>query len=372
MGMGSTLTDKSAARAVADDRAPSRPSLVEEGRRDGDLVTVGDPVTEEALVTESDLADLEDPNLVLSPGYIGHDRRASGLKARVLRATYSQRRSLLRLEFVVAAVATVVLMSSVLLVGSGTHLSSTQSSSNGAGRPSTHARTKAPTAAPAAVARPATTTPAPTTTAPAPATTVPAPKATTPPPATSVAPTAPASAPAASPAPTAPPTTSPPLTPDQMGAQALALINYDWHKIPGYSIQFHPISEAPAPGYYGNTTFTWGQAGGVSDLYVYPGETVQRLAAITAFEIGHEVDAAGVDPAGGHAQIENILNYSPPNGWAPSGDSPEQNYLSGWYSAAFSNQWTTTGGVGEWSQILPEPSGATLTAMQPWLNPAIH
>ena len=153
-----------------------------------------------------------------------------------------------------------------------------------------------------------------------------------------------------------------------MGAQALALVRYPWQNIPGYSIQFLPIADAPSPGFYGNTTFTWGQAGGTSVLYVYPGETVDRLAGITAFEIGHEVDAAAVEPQGGETQIENILGIHPAS-WAPNCDCAEQGFLSGWYASAFSNFWSP--GVGDWSQVAPEPSGAVLTAIEPWLNPTI-
>jgi hypothetical protein len=189
--------------------------------------------------------------------------------------------------------------------------------------------------------------------------------------------TAPAAAPptttvpAAAPVAVAPTTTTPAAaatTPAQLGAEALTLVRYPWQRIPGYTIQFLPIADAPEPGFYGNTTFTWGHAGGTSVLYVYPGETVQRLAAITAFEIGHEVDAAGVEPAGGEAQIENILGIHPTS-WAPDCDCAEQGFLSGWYAAAFSNAWSP--GVGAWSTVAPEPSGAVLTAVEPWLNPAI-
>jgi len=176
-------------------------------------------------------------------------------------------------------------------------------------------------------------------------------------------------APAPAPTTTAPPPAPPPDTPSQMGAAALRLIRYPWQNIPGYSIQFLPITDAPSPGFYGNTTFTWGQAGGQSTVYVYPGESIEQLAGITAFEIGHEVDAAAVaPPKNGHEQIEDILGIHPPN-WAPQCDCAEQNYLSGWYAAAFSNFWSP--GVGNWASIAPEPSGAMLIQMQPWLNPSI-
>ncbi len=305
------------------------------------------------------LADLDDPSLVLSDGYVGPDRRTDGLWAGLRRATFAQRRSLLRLEGAVLALVVVVVAASVLLVDSGSPTHATATSVDAA---TARARLTDPSASPAnpAATTPATTTPSLASTDPtatAPATTPPAPAA------------APVPAAASAPPVTdAPPVSTAPLTPAQMGAQALALVRYPWQSIPGYTIQFQPISAAPSPGFYGNTTFTWGQTGGTSVLYVYPGETVERLAGITAFEIAHEVDAAAVQPQGGEAQIENILGIHP-GSWAPTCDCAEQGYLSGWYAAAFSNYWSP--GVGNWSPLAPLPTGATLAAVEPWLNPNI-
>jgi hypothetical protein len=304
------------------------------------------------------LADLDDPRLVLSEGYVGTDRRGTGFVARLLRATFTQRRSLLRLEIMVAVALAAVgmaLATSVLFAGADGRSSGRGGRSDHAAESPTRSDTatdKAPVVkAPAVAAQPVAAT-APSTTAPTPTpTTAPVPVA---------APAAPAAAPAATPAAA--------LSPTQLGAQALALVRYPWQRITGYSIQFLPISDAPSPGFYGNTTFTWGQTGGTSVLYVYPGETVQRLAGITAFEIGHEVDAAAVEPQGGEAQIENILGMHPAS-WAPDCDCAEQGFLSGWYAAAFSNYWSP--GVGDWSALAPEPAGAVLAAVEPWLNPSI-
>jgi len=331
--MGSRLTDGSSGGPLDHVPAMSWDDLVDAVGRGAQ------PVRED--LDPGLLADLDDPNLVLSSGYVGTDRRGLGLWARLRRATFAPRRSILRVELAVMALAVAVTVASVLLAGSD---------STGPA----HARKSPPTAlAPASEAAP--------TTAPPPATTTPT---TAPPPAppgdASAAAAAPASAPSAAPV---------ALTPAQLGAQALALVRYPWQSIPGYSIQFLSISDAPSAGFYGNTTFTWGRTGGQSVLYVYPGETVQRLAAITAFEIGHEVDAAAVQPQGGEAQIENILGIHPAS-WSPNCDCAEQGFLSGWYAAAFSNYWSP--GVGNWSQIAPAPSGATLAAVEPWLNPAIH
>jgi hypothetical protein len=153
-----------------------------------------------------------------------------------------------------------------------------------------------------------------------------------------------------------------------MGAAALALVRYPWQQLSGYSIVFRSIAEAPTPGFYGNTNFTWGQTGGVSTLYVYPGETVDRLAGIIAFEIGHEVDAGYVEPQGGHDQIAALLGIHPAS-WAPECDCAEQGYLSGWYAATFSDYWSP--GVGAWSTLAPPPTGSTLAAMEPWLDPRV-
>jgi hypothetical protein len=310
-------------------------------------------VFEELLAGEL-LEDLDEPRLVLSEGYIGPDRRGPGAGARLHRLVFGHRRSWLRLELVVLAVAVAVIAASILIVDSSGHRAA-------AAHPSTDRTAVAPAPgdpgrppAPVTAARPAAA--APVATVPAPTTTVPAPTTATAP----VAPAAPA-APAAT-------TASAATTPAQLGAEALTLVRYPWQSIPGYTIQFLPISDAPAAGYYGNTTFTWGQTGGTSVLYVYPGETVQRLAGIIAFEIGHEVDASAVDPQGGEAQIENILGIHPAS-WAPNCDCAEQGFLSGWYAAAFSNYWSP--GVGSWSTIAPAPTGAVLTAIEPWLNPTI-
>ena len=321
----------------------------------------GATVPETALPPEL-LTDLDDPSLVLSDAYIGPDRRTDGRWAGLRRATFSQRRSLLRLEGAAAALVAIVVVASMLLVGSG---SPTRASATSVDHPT--GRHGAPATTPAVATGP-TTTPVPATTPPttAPATTDPAVAAASA--TTAPATTAPVPAAATAPAATTPQAAPASLTPDQLGAQALALVRYPWQNIPGYSIQFQPITAAPSPTFYGNTTFTWGHSGGTSVLYVYPGETVERLAGITAFEIAHEVDAAAVQPQGGEAQIENILGIHPAS-WAPTCDCAEQGYLSGWYAAAFSNFWSP--GVGNWSQLAPLPTGATLAAVEPWLNPTI-
>ena len=223
--------------------------------------------------------ELDRPGLVLSPDYIGPDRRAPGLRARLARATFRQRRSVFSLEFAVLGIAVVAVLASLLLVDPGAGRSGTASASAARSDARVATTPRAATTAPA----PTTTAPAPTTTAPPPTTTAPAPTTTAP--TAAAAPSAPAAAVTPATVPVTPAPAPAALTPSQLGSQALALVRYPWQSIPGYSIQFLPISDAPSAGFYGNTTFTWGQPGGTSILYVYPGETVERLAGITAFEI---------------------------------------------------------------------------------------
>ncbi len=273
------------------------------------------------------------PPLIVTPGYVGPDRRARGLAGRLRRERFGRVgtvRGLLTLALAVVAVTAVV----------GVALSRARREPVGSALAASVHAARSIDAGHGRIARSASRV-----------------GSTVPP--TTVPP--PASAAASAPAP-------PALTPQQLGAEALALVRYPWQKLPGYSIEFEPSSDAPAPGFEGNTTFTWGQPGGTSVLYVFPGETVQQLAGITAFEIGHEVDAAAVEPQGGHTQIENILGIHPAS-WAPNCDCAEQGFLSGWYAAAFSDYWSP--GVGQWSSLAPMPTGAVLAAVEPWLNPTV-
>ncbi len=336
------------------DETPVDPFAMWRDLQDVIDVGAGIPVAVPTTTTSAAgvLNELDDPHLVISDGYIGSDRRRSGLRAVLARTSYPPRRGLMRIEIAIVLLVAAMVAGAGLLVSNG-------------GRPVRPTPTFVAQAAPSAdTVRTGTQPPtllagssatAPTTTPTTTPTTVP----TTVPTTTPVAPAAVVV--------TTTPTTVP-TTPEALGAAALTLVRYPWRQIPGYSIVFLPITDAPSPGFYGNTSFTWGQPGGTSTLYVFPGESVDQLAGIIAFEIGHEVDAAYVEPQAGHAQIESILGIYPPS-WAPECDCAEQGYLSGWYASAFSNYWSP--GVGDWSTLAPEPSGATLTAVAPWLNPQV-
>jgi len=168
---------------------------------------------------------------------------------------------------------------------------------------------------------------------------------------------------------TTPPVLDPLPKMNNLEAKALAMVRYPWRAIPNYTIVFAPYSQTPQAGVYGMTTFLWGQPGGKTTIYVAPGETAVQIAGTLAFEIGHQVDAAGVYPGGGHEAIEKLLKIYPKT-WAPTTPTSEVNYLSGWYCAAFANRWSP--GVGmHWSNLAPRPSGALAKQMEKWLNPTL-
>ena len=315
------------------------------------------------------VAVLDHPRLVVTEGYIGPERRRPGVGARVGRSTWAGRRRLLRLDLLIVLAMATMGLGALLLTGGGDTATPTATPAHGS-RTAVPARSTGPASA-AGVAGPRTRSG----------------RSVTAPPAVPPASTAPATGPAAAPPAAAPPAATPatvpssaaaastdaqagatPGTPEALGAAALTLVRYPWRQLPGYSIVFRPIADAPSPGFYGNTTFTWGSPGGVSTLYVYPGESVEQLAGITAFEIAHEVDAAYVEPRGGHDAISSLLGIRPAS-WAPQCDCAEQGYLSGWYAAAFSAYWSP--GVGAWSSLAPLPSGPTLVALEPWLDPSV-
>lgn len=333
------------------------PSLEDYGPQAVDLLgEASDLPTAPAYLLEP----LEAPAIVISEHYVGPERRSEP-RPPVQRLLRLESLVVVAIVLVLATICTPRLLAAARTSSAKLAPSSATTSvahQHAASPDSKSAASTSPAAAPAAVASttiPATTTPvtSPPTTTP-PATTTPV---TSSPPTTPVASAAPATAASVA-----------PVTPDALGAEALALVRYPWQQIPSYHIVFKPIADAPSPDFLGNTDFTWGQTGGTSTLYVFPGETVTQLAGIIGFEIGHEVDASAVEPQGGEAAIENILGIHP-SSWAPNCDCAEQNYLSGWYAAAFSNYWSP--GVGNWSNLAAEPTGPVLAAVEPWLNPVI-
>jgi len=144
--------------------------------------------------------------------------------------------------------------------------------------------------------------------------------------------------------------------------QVMGSIRYPYQKLlgdDGYRINFVPGADAPSPEYFGNTfglnTTTGALAGpSYTDIYVQPGESMSKLEAVTAFELGHEQWAQKAGPAGGLQRLINAEGREPGGTFGPYNDQPENAYLSGLYSQYFSNKYSP--GVGDWATVGATPA----------------
>ena len=202
--------------------------------------------------------------------------------------------------------------------------------------------------APAAPAPEVTTTtvaPATTTTTAAPAAAVAAPA-----PAPVAAAAAPAPAPSPAPAPAA-------NTPQEKGAQALAMIDYDWQRL-GYSVSF----EGPNPGLLGKADCNTDEI----FIYVRPDQSVRQVAFVTAFELGHAVDC-GFMTDQSRSEWASIRGFAPGWTWFPSCVCTEDDFGSGDISMVFATWLVPDGGYGWRSNLAPEPDAAQLQRLLPYL-----
>ena len=164
---------------------------------------------------------------------------------------------------------------------------------------------------------------------------------------------APASAPAPAPAPPAPTAT----TPQEKGAQALAMIDYPWQRL-GYSVTF----EGPNPGLLGkadcNTDQIW--------IYVRPNQSIRQIAFVTAFELGHAVDC-GFMTDQTRAEWAGIRGFHDGWTWFPSCVCTEDDFGSGDISMVFATWLVPDGGYGWRSNLAPQPDAAQLDRLMPYL-----
>jgi hypothetical protein len=205
-----------------------------------------------------------------------------------------------------------------------------------------------------------------TTVAPAPTTTTTAPPATT---TTTAAPVraaavaAPAAAAAKVPVKPAGPVAAAapaPQTIEQRGAAALARIAYPWQKL-GYSVT-----------YLGNNPGLLGKANcGTHEIsiYVRPSQTIQQIAFVTAFELGHAVDCGTMTDAT-RAEWAAIRGFPAGWKWFPGCLCTEDDFGSGDISMVFANWLVPNGGYSWRSNLAPRPSAEQLDRLVPYLRPA--
>jgi hypothetical protein len=183
--------------------------------------------------------------------------------------------------------------------------------------------------------------------------TVEAPATTT----TTVAPTTTTAAPAPPPAPEPAPALSPV---EQTGAAALELLDYPWEKL-GYQVHF----EGSTSGLLGkadcNTREIW--------VYVRPTQTIQQVAFVAAFELGHAIDCGTMTDAT-RAEWAAIRGFPAGWEWFPGCLCTEDNYGSGDISMVFAT-WLVPGGHSWRSNLAGPPSPEQLQQLMPFLRPAI-
>ena len=198
------------------------------------------------------------------------------------------------------------------------------------------------------------TTAGPTTTTEAPATTTTvAPTTTTEaPPTTSVAPRVSAATSAPQPAPAPAPT-----TPAEVGAAALASLDYPWQRL-GYSVTF----EGANSGLLGKADCGTHQI----TVYVRPTQTIQQVAFVAAFELGHAVDC-GTMTTERRAQWAAIRGFAPGWTWFPGCLCTEDNFGSGDISMVFAN-WLVPGGHRWRSNLAGPPSAEQMQQLLPFLQ----
>jgi len=214
----------------------------------------------------------------------------------------------------------------------------------------------------AAVAAPTTTSSAPTTTS----TVAPTTTSTTAPPVTTTAPPTPttvapppvrALAASAPPPPAAPPAAS---TPASVGAAAFTRINYPWQKL-GFGVSFAGSN----PGLLGKANCNTKQI----TIYVRPTQSLQQVAFVIAFELGHAVDCGTMSDAR-RAEWAGIRGFAPGWQWFPGCLCTEDNYGSGDISTVFANWLVPNSGYRWRSNLAGPPSAAQLQQLMPYLRPA--
>ncbi|MEA3055661.1 MAG: hypothetical protein QOD30_1093 [Actinomycetota bacterium] len=168
-------------------------------------------------------------------------------------------------------------------------------------------------------------------------------------------PAAPVPAPDPAPAQAAPPSSS---TPAARGAQALDRIDYPWEHL-GFSITF----EGPNRGLLGKADCNTDRI----SIYVRPQQSVQQLAFVIAFELGHAVDCSFMDDRS-RSQWASIRGF--PDGWRwfPGCVCTEDDFGSGDISMVFATWLVPDGGYRWRSNLAPAPSPEQLQRLLPYLR----
>jgi hypothetical protein len=147
-------------------------------------------------------------------------------------------------------------------------------------------------------------------------------------------------------------------TPAQRGAEALDRIDYPWQHL-GFSITF----EGPNDGLLGKADCNTDRI----FIYVRPTQTVQQVAFVTAFELGHAVDCNFMDDQR-RADWASIRAFQPGWKWFPGCVCSEDSYGSGDISMVFASWLVPDGGYRWRSNLAPPPSAEQMQQLLPYLQ----
>jgi hypothetical protein len=174
---------------------------------------------------------------------------------------------------------------------------------------------------------------------------------------------APVATPAATAAPVAAPSTqvvaaAAPASPAQRGAEALERIRYPWQHL-GFSITF----EGPDDGLLGKADCNTDRI----FIYVRPSQSVQQLAFVIAFELGHAVDCNFMNDQS-RADWASIRGFQPGWRWFPGCVCTEDDFGSGDISMVFASWLVPDGGYRWRSNLAPHPSDDEMQQLLPYLQ----
>jgi hypothetical protein len=146
-----------------------------------------------------------------------------------------------------------------------------------------------------------------------------------------------------------------------VGNSALGLINYPWQRL-GFGVGF----EGPNSGLLGKADCGAKQI----TVYVRPTQTLQQVAFVIAFELGHAVDCGTMNESR-RAEWASIRGFAAGWQWFPGCTCTEDNFGSGDISMVFATWLVPNSGYRWRSNLAGPPSGAQLQQLMPYLRPSI-
>lgn len=156
------------------------------------------------------------------------------------------------------------------------------------------------------------------------------------------------------------PPPAPALSAERRSDLALGLLDYRWERL-GYSVTFEDAKR----GLLGKTNCDTKQV----FIFMRPSQTIEQIAFVTAFELGHAIDC-GTMTSARRAEWARIRGFAEGWQWFPGCLCTEDNYGSGDLSMVFATWLVPHGGYGWRSNLAGPPSPEMLDQLMPYLRPS--